>query len=106
MLCVFAALFTFGAGILRARFGAALSGGERWWSASSALVLMIVPTMVWAHYLFWHVWPSTPRVNDVLARARRVLAWGLVSYALGTLLVRTLGALRETPSVAALRTEE
>jgi serine/threonine-protein kinase len=98
--CAFAALFTLGAGILRARFGAALSGGERAWSAGSALVLLVVPTLVWAHYLFWHVWPSTPRVNDVLARARRVLASGLVSYGLGMLLVRALGAARETPSLA------
>jgi hypothetical protein len=52
----------------------------------------MAPCILWTWFLAKHVWPSTPRVMDVLDRVRLVLGASLGVYAGLTLFIRILAS--------------
>jgi serine/threonine-protein kinase len=81
------------------RGGAPLTAAEIVLATLGSVGLLATPCLAWARYLRTRVWPSTPRVLDVEARTKRVLAASLVTYGAGSLLVHVLaGAFRSSAS--------
>jgi serine/threonine-protein kinase len=80
-------------GVVRvARGSAPLTSAEIAFAALASLGLLMAPAIIWTWFLAKHVWPSTPRVMDVLDRVRLVLGASLGVYAGLTLLIRILGS--------------
>jgi hypothetical protein len=98
--CGFAALMELGTSILRClRRDGQLTGTEIVLAALISTALLITPGIAWTRHLVAQVWSSTPRVLDLLARARRVLAASLIAYAVTLMAVRLFGgALRADAS--------
>jgi serine/threonine protein kinase len=80
-------------GLVRVARGAApLTSAEIAFAALGSLGILMAPCILWTWFLAKHVWPSTPRVMDVLDRIRLVLGMSLGVYAGLTLLIRILGS--------------
>lgn len=93
---VLAQLVAIGFGLARAVIDPDVSLSLSQWlvTACSAVGLLGVGVMAWAHHLFWHIWPSTPRVRDTLARTSRAVTAGAAAYALSMALLRAGAALQ------------
>ncbi|HET8933773.1 MAG TPA: serine/threonine-protein kinase [Polyangiales bacterium] len=92
-LYVFAGSLEVGLGLVRVSRGSApLTSAEIAFAALASLGLLMAPCILWTWFLAKHVWPSTPRVMDVLDRIRLVLGASLGVYAGLTLFIRILGS--------------
>jgi serine/threonine-protein kinase len=92
-LYVFAGSLEVGLGLVRvSRGGAPLTSAEIAFAALASLGLLMAPCILWTWFLAKHVWPSTPRVMDVLDRIRMVLGASLGVYAGLTLFIRILAS--------------
>jgi serine/threonine protein kinase len=69
-----------------------LTTAEIAFAALASLGLLMAPAIIWTWFLAKHVWPSTPRVMDVLDRIRLVLGASLGVYAGLTLFIRIIGS--------------
>jgi hypothetical protein len=69
-----------------------LTSAEIAFAALASLGLLMAPAIIWTWFLAKHVWPSTPRVMDVLDRIRLVLGASLGVYAGLTLFIRILAS--------------
>lgn len=69
-----------------------LTSAEIAFAALASLGLLMAPAIIWTWFLAKHVWPSTPRVMDVLDRIRLVLGASLGVYAGLTLLIRIIAS--------------
>jgi hypothetical protein len=74
-----------------------LTARQLLWCVLGCAGVLSVPAIAWAQMLFWHAWPNTARVVDLVIRARRVLSASLLSYTAGALLARLVPALRPGP---------
>ena len=94
--CLFAWLLTLGAGLLRAQSPASISFSVGEWAivVGGSLGVLGVAALSWAHHLFWHIWPSTSRVDETLTRSARTVAAGFATYSACMLLVRMGGVVR------------
>jgi tRNA A-37 threonylcarbamoyl transferase component Bud32 len=78
-------------GVVRVARGVVpLTSAEIAFAGLASLGLLVAPSIGWTWFLAKQVWPSTPRVMDVLDRLRHVLGASLGTYAGLTLLIRIL----------------
>jgi serine/threonine protein kinase len=100
--CLLAWLLTLSTGLLRAQHtdSTSLSSGEWGLGVLGSLAVVGVTVMVWAHHLFWHVWPSSTRVSETLTRSARVLAACTSSYATSMLFVRMISTARGSATLS------
>jgi serine/threonine-protein kinase len=100
---LFAMLVALSFGLMRAVFGTEqpLSTGQWFAGLLGCAGVLGIGAMTWAHHLFWHVWPSSTRVNQTLERSARALAASASMYALSMLLMRAVTSLAGSPEAAA-----